>query len=68
MNQEWQCRFLTATHIRAAKQNLPAGEMRRRANEKGNEQRPPEKVGSGGPEKRRKETNLHNKKGKDKKE
>ena len=39
-------------------------EMRRRADEEGNEQRPPEKVGPGGPEKRRKETNLHNKKGK----
>ena len=33
------------TQIRAAKKNLPAGEMRRRANEEGNEQRPPEKVG-----------------------
>lgn len=47
------------TQIRAAKRNLPTGEMRRRADEEGNEQRPPEKVGTGGPEKRRKETNLH---------
>ena len=47
-----------------AKQSPLAGEMRRRADEEGNEQRPPEKVGPGGPEKRRKETNLHNKKGK----
>lgn len=60
-SKEWQGRFLMVMYICVAKQNLPAGEMRRRANEEGNEQRPPEKVGPGGPEKRRKETNLHNK-------
>ena len=44
-SNEWQSRFHMGMQISATQGNLPAGEMRRRANEEGNEQRPPEKVG-----------------------
>ncbi len=55
------------TQIRAAKKNLPAGEMRRGADEEGNEQRPPEKVGRAALKRGGKKQTYTIKKGKDKK-